>query len=196
MFRISRIVVDLLEYWFLLNKYVYLTEICTAPLRVRGDGHFQRIVRVEYVHVCVDDHSRIAFSKLYPDETASSATDFLIAAVNYYHRLGVHVRRVLTDNRRCYRSRAFNARCTTLGLRHSYTRPFTPTTNGKAERFIQTALREWAYAHAYDTSAQRAQQLPRWLHRYNWHWPHTSLKAMTPISRLGLNRNNLLRYHI
>ena len=149
----------------------------------------------EYVHVCVDDHSRVAFSKLYPDETAASATAFLTAATDYYRRLGITVRRVLTDNGGCYRSRAFNARCSQLGLRHRYTRPFTPRTNGKAERFIQTALREWAYAHAYNTSAQRAQHLAPWLHRYNWHRPHASLKAMAPISRLGLNRDNLLRYH-
>ncbi len=149
----------------------------------------------EYVHVCVDDHSRVAFSQLYPDETAASATAFLTAATDYYRRLGITVQRVLTDNGGCYRSRAFNARCGTLGLRSRYPRPFTPRTNGKAERFIQTALREWAYAHAYDTSDQRAQQLPRWLHRYNWHRPHASLRAMTPISRLGLNRDNLLRYH-
>ena len=137
----------------------------------------------EYVHVCVDDHSRVAFSKLYPDETAASATAFFTAATDYYRRLGITVRRVLTDNGGCYRSRAFNARCSQLGLRHRYTRPFTPRTNGKAERFIQTALREWAYAHAYNTSAQRAQHLAPWLHRYNWHRPHASLRAMTPISR-------------
>ena len=149
----------------------------------------------EYVHVCVDDHSRVAFSQLYPDERGDSATAFLSAAVAYYRRLGITVLRVLTDNGGCYRSRAFNARCRQLGIRHRYTRPFTPRTNGKAERFIQTALREWAYAHAYSTSAQRAQHLQPWLHRYNWHRPHGSLKARTPISRIGLTRDNLLRYH-
>ncbi len=101
----------------------------------------------EYVHVCVDDHSRVAFSQIYPDETAASATAFLTAALAYYQHLGIQVRRVLTDNGGCYRSRAFNAHCVQAGLRHRYTRPFTPRTNGKAERFIQTGLREWAYAH-------------------------------------------------
>ena len=150
----------------------------------------------EYVHVCVDDHSRVAFSQIYPDETAASATAFLAAALAYYQYLGIQVRRVLTDNGGCYRSRAFNARCLTAGLRHRYTRPFTPRTNGKAERFIQTALREWAYAHVYHTSAERAAHLPPWIHRYNWHRPHASLKARPPISRIGLTGDNLLRFHI
>ena len=149
----------------------------------------------EYVHVCVDDHSRVAFSQIYPDETAASATAFLAAALAYYQHLGIQVRRVLTDNGGCYRSRAFNARCLTAGLRHRYTRPFTPRTNGKAERFIQTALREWAYAHVYHTSAERAAHLPPWIHRYNWHRPHASLKARPPISRIGLTGDNLLRFH-
>jgi transposase InsO family protein len=149
----------------------------------------------EYVQVCVDDHSRVAFSRLYPDETAASATAFLAAALAYFQRLNVRVRRVLTDDGGCYRSRAFNAHCRQARVRHLYTRPFTPRTNGKAERFIQTALREWAYAHAYDTSAQRAQHLQPWLHRYNWHRPHASLKAKPPISRIRLTGDNLLRYH-
>ena len=97
----------------------------------------------EYVHVCVDDHSRVAFTQLYPNERGERATAFLTAAVDYYRRLGITVRRVLTDNGGGYRSSAFNARCRKLGLRHRYTKPFTPRTNGKAERFIQTALREW-----------------------------------------------------
>ena len=150
----------------------------------------------EYVHVCVDDHSRLAFSMVYPDETAASATAFLTAALAYYQHLGIRVRRVLTDNGGCCRSRAFNARCAQARLRHLYTRPFTPRTNGKAERFIQTALREWAYAHVYNTSDQRTAHLAPWIHRYNWHRPHASLKARPPISRIGLTGNNLLRYHI
>ena len=101
----------------------------------------------------------------------------------------------MTDNGSCYRSRAFQKACSGLGLKHIRTKPYTPKTNGKAERFIQTALREWAYAHAYDHSDRRADALPDWLHRYNWHRPHGSLKAMTPISRLGLSKDNLLRLH-
>ncbi len=102
---------------------------------------------------------------------------------------------MLTDNGGCYRSRAFNARCAQAGLRHRYTRPFTPRINGKAERFIQTALRKWAYAHVYNTSDQRTAHLAPWLHRYNWHRPHASLKARPPISRIGLTGDNLLRFH-
>ncbi len=101
----------------------------------------------------------------------------------------------MTDNGSCYRSEAFRHACKRLGLRHIRTKPYTPKTNGKAERFIQTALREWAYASAYETSDQRAQHLPAWLHRYNWHRPHGSLQTNTPISRLGLSENNLLRLH-
>jgi transposase InsO family protein len=101
----------------------------------------------------------------------------------------------MTDNGSCYISRAFAKACKRLRLKHIRTKPYTPKTNGKAERFIQTALREWAYAKAYDTSDQRAEDLPRWLHRYNWHRPHGSLKANTPISRLALSEDNLLRLH-
>ena len=101
----------------------------------------------------------------------------------------------MTDNGSCYRSADFAKSCKQLHLRHIRTRPYTPKTNGKAERFIQTAIREWAYARAYQNSDQRAADLPRWLHRYNWHRPHGSLKAKTPISRLGLSEDNLLRLH-
>ena len=94
----------------------------------------------------------------------------------------------MTDNGSCYRSKAFRKACSDLGLRHIRTRPYTPKTNGKAERFIQTALREWAYAQAYPTSDRRAEELPVWLHRYNWHRPHGGLKSKTPISRLALNQ--------
>src|SRR5690242_4772192 len=116
-------------------------------------------------------------------------------AVAYYASLGITVERVMTDNGSCYRSRRFRSLCSRLGIKLIYTRPYTPKTNGKAERFIQTALREWAYAKAYDTSQQRAAELPYWLHRYNWHRPHGSIGAVPPISTLGLTGNNLLRLH-
>ena len=118
------------------------------------------------------------------------------AAVAYYASLGVIVARVMTDNGSCYRSAHFRDACRDLGLRHIRTRPYTPKTNGKAERFIQTALREWAYALAYPNSDRRAEELPIWLHRYNWHRPHGSLKSKPPISRLALTEDNLLRLHI
>jgi transposase InsO family protein len=149
----------------------------------------------EFVHVCIDDNSRVAFSRIYPDEKKESAIAFLLAALAYYRSLGVTVRRVMTDNGACYRSKAFRKACTDQGLRHIRTKPYTPKTNGKAERFIQTALREWAYAKAYPCSADRAAELPTWLHRYNWHRPHGGIMCQTPISRLGLDENNLLRFH-
>jgi transposase InsO family protein len=149
----------------------------------------------EFVHVCIDDASRIAFTQIKPDEKKRSAIAFLKAAVAYYASLGIKVERVMTDNGSCYRSRAFARACKKLGLRHIRTRPYTPKTNGKAERFIQTSLREWAYARAYDTSRQRAAELPYWMHRYNWHRPHGSIGSVPPITRLGLSRNNLLRLH-
>ena len=166
--------------------------------RITGDRKGQsnrRGVGWEFVHVCIDDASRIAFSQVMKDERKGSAVAFLKAAIAYYKGLGVEVQRVMSDNGSCYKSRAFARACKQLRLRHIRTRPYTPKTNGKAERFIQTSLREWAYARAYQTSDQRADELPRWLHRYNWHRPHGSLKSMPPISKLGLNRNNLLRLH-
>ena len=138
----------------------------------------------------------MAFSQVMTDETARSAVPFLRAAIAYYASLGVTVARVMTDNGACYKSFAFRDACAELGLRHIRTKPYTPKTNGKAERFIQTALREWAYAQAYPTSDRRAAELPFWLHRYNWHRPHGGIKSQTPISRLGLDQDNLLRLHI
>ncbi|MEO6966142.1 MAG: IS481 family transposase [Acidobacteriaceae bacterium] len=149
----------------------------------------------EYVHVAIDDHSRIAFSAIYPDETRASAIAFLHAALAYYARLGIRFKAVLTDNGSAYRSYLFAKLCRELGLKHRFTRPYTPRTNGKAERFIQTALREWAYARTYQHSQERNQELRSWLHGYNWHRPHSSLGHAPPISRSGLDRNNLLIHH-
>jgi transposase InsO family protein len=166
--------------------------------RVTGDRTGQsnnRGVGWEFVHVCIDDHSRLAFSQIHPDETQHSAVPFLKAAVAYYTGLGVTVSRVMTDNGSCYISDGFRKACADLGLKHIRTKPYTPKTNGKAERFIQTALREWAYAHTYDSSDHRAAHLPEWLHRYNWHRPHGGIKSQTPISRLSLDQDNLLRLH-
>lgn len=150
----------------------------------------------EYVHVCIDDNSRLSFSQIHPDEKAVSAVAHLKAAVAWYASLGVTVTRVMTDNGSCYKSRDFAKACKNLKLKHIRTKPYTPKTNGKAERFIQTALREWAYARAYRTSTQRAEYLPIWTHMYNWHRPHGGINDKTPISRLGLNQDNLLRFHI
>ena len=150
----------------------------------------------EFVHVCIDDASRIAFSQIMPNEKKQSAIAFLKAALAYYKSLGVSVTAVMTDNGACYKSFAFRDLCKDLGLKHIRTKPYTPKTNGKAERFVQTSLREWAYAQAYPTSDHRAAELTRWLHQYNWHRPHAGIKLQTPISRLGLTEDNLLRLHI
>lgn len=149
----------------------------------------------EYVHVCIDDHSRLSFSQIYPNEKAVSAVAHLKAAYRWYAKLGVTVEKVMTDNGACYISKAFAKACKDLKIKHIRTKPYTPKTNGKAERFIQTALREWAYARAYNTSDQRAEDLPLWSHMYNWHRPHGGINDKTPISRLGQNRDNLLRRH-
>jgi transposase InsO family protein len=166
--------------------------------RITGDRTGQsnnRGVGWEYVHVAVDDHSRVAFAKVMSSERKRCAIAFLKAALAYYASLGIKVERVMTDNGSCYKSRAFRKACKRLELRHVRTKPYTPKTNGKAERFIQTSLREWAYAQAYPNSRHRKQELPLWLHRYNWHRPHAGIDDKVPISRLGLPGNNLLRLH-
>jgi transposase InsO family protein len=173
-----------------------LGRIARPSHRVTGDRR-DRVSGIgwEYLHVAIDDHSRIAFSEIYPDEKRSSVLIFLSAALSYYARFGIRFRAVLTDNGPAYRSRAFAQACRALGLKHRFTRPYTPRTNGKAERFIQTALREWAYARTCQNSNQRSQELRPWLHQYNWHRPHGSLGSSPPISRSALDRNNLLRLH-
>jgi transposase InsO family protein len=166
--------------------------------RMTGDRRGQssnRGVGWEYVHVAIDDHSRIAFAKVMPSEKRRSAIMFLQAATAYYSGLGIKIERVMTDNGSCYKSFAFRRACKRLGFKHIRTKPYTPRTNGKAERFIQSSLREWAYAQAYQNSADRKAELPCWLHRYNWHRPHAGIGDMTPISRLGLTEDNVLRLH-
>lgn len=165
--------------------------------RVTGRQQMKRNYNVgwDYVHVAIDDASRLGFSTIHPDERACSAWRALVAAVRYYRSLGISIRRLLTDNGSCYRSAVFARACRRLGIRHRRTRPYSPRTNGKAERFIQTILREWAYAVAYDNSDQRAAALPAWLHEYNWHRPHASLKYQPPISVLKLPLNNLVGLH-
>jgi transposase InsO family protein len=173
-----------------------LGRIVRPSHRVTGDRHDSVPgAGWEYVHVAIDDHSRIAFSAIYPDEKQISVLAFLDAALAYYARLGIRFKALLTDNGPAYRSRAFAVACRALALKHRFTRPYTPRTNGKAERFIQTALREWAYARTYSNSSQRSHELPTWLHQYNWHRPHASLGLSPPISRSQLDDNNLLTLH-
>jgi transposase InsO family protein len=165
--------------------------------RVTGDRQKGRSPGAgwEYVHIAIDDHSRVAYSDIFPNEKKESAVAHLEAAVAYYKILGIKVTRVMTDNGSCYRSSAFAKACKELDIKHIRTKPYTPQTNGKAERFVQTTIREWAYATEYQSSQERKADLPKWLHRYNWHRPHASLGKKTPISRLGLTEDNLLRLH-
>jgi transposase InsO family protein len=149
----------------------------------------------EFLFVAIDDHARLAFTQMKPDERRPSAIAFLRATVTYFATLGVTVRRILTDNGSAFRSKRFQRACQRLGLKHSFTRPYRPQTNGKAERFIQSALREWAYGIAYGRSSERTAMLNRWTHHYNWHRPHQGIGGVAPISRLRRSRNNLLTLH-
>jgi transposase InsO family protein len=175
-----------------------LARIERTGHRITGDRQLDHVRGAgwEYLHIAIDDHSRLAFAQLLPDETAQSAIAFLHAALGFFQKHGIQAQRVYSDNGSCYRSHAMRETVAALGLKHRFTRPYTPKTNGKAERFIQTSLREWAYAHAYSHSHQRSQHLPLFLHNYNWHRPHHSLKLRSPISRLRLPLNNLLSLHI
>ena len=145
------------------------------------------------LHVAIDDHSRVGFSLMLEDEKAVSACAFLLAALRYYKALGVRVERVMTDNGSAYKSRRFAKLLRRLRIKHVRTRPYTPRTNGKAERFIQTLLREWAYAYVYPTSQHRTHELQPWMHHYNFHRPHSAVSHQPPISRLGVSANNVLR---
>ena len=138
----------------------------------------------DYVHVCIDDHSRLAYVEVLNDEKRHTAIAFMVRALRWFRSRGVAVKRVMTDNGACYISRAFAKACRWLAIRHIRTRPYTPKTNGKAERFIQTLLREWAYALPYKTSDRSNADLPRWLRLYNEERPHASLGNKPPISRL------------
>ena len=150
----------------------------------------------EFLYVAVDDHSRLAYVAMMPDEKATSASHFLLAAAAYFTRHRFRLLRVMTDNGPCFIADLFKTTCQHLQIRHVRTRIYTPRTNGKAERFIQTAIREWAYARLYQNSQERNQHLAPWLHQYNWHRPHASLDQKPPISRSGLEVNNLLRHDI
>ena len=148
----------------------------------------------EFVHVCIDEASRIAFVQVLVDQRKKTAVAFLEAAVAYFAKLGVRIERVMTDNGSCYRSKMFRAACKRFGP-PSNLHQAVHSEDQRKGRTLHSALREWAYARAYQNSDQRSAELLYWLHRYNWHRPHGSLKANTPISRLGLSEDNVLRLH-
>ena len=139
----------------------------------------------EFCHVCVDDATRLAYAEVLPDERGQTAAGFLRRAAAWFASLGVEVEAVLSDNGSCYRSRAHAAACSELGLRHLFTRPYRPRTNGKAERFIQTLTDRWAYGAIYGTSAERTRALPGWLSHYNFRRRHGSLGHRPPAARLA-----------
>lgn len=165
--------------------------------RIHGDRTTRsRGIGWEYLYVAVDDHSRIAFSQVLRAEDGPCATAFLSTAIAYYRTLGIRIERVITDNGKVFGARTFIAVCEANRIKRKRTRFYRPQTNGKAERFIQTALREWAYGRSYRSSAERQAHLPRWLHAYNWHRPHTSLGGACPINRSGRSGDSLLNLHI
>ena len=148
----------------------------------------------EYLHLAVDDHSRLAYSEILPDETRRSCLRFLLQALRFFRDHGVKVFRVMTDNGVSFRSHRYAKALRMLKIKHKRTRPYTPRTNGKAERFVQTSLREWAYAKPYNHSSERAAALLPFLHHYNHHRPHFGINGRPPISRISVN--NLSRHDI
>jgi len=149
----------------------------------------------EFLFVAVDDHARVGFTDLYDNERQASAVQFLENTIAYFASLGVRVKAVLTDNGSAFRSKKFAKACRIVGIKHRFTRAYRPQTNGKAERFIQSALREWAYGAIYQHSQERTQMLERWIHHYNWHRPHQGIGGATPSTRLRKSRNTLLTLH-
>jgi transposase InsO family protein len=158
----------------------------------RGRGQRSRGAGWQFVHIAIDDHSRLAYAEVLPDEKATTAIGFLKRALAFYAAHGISVQRVMSDNGSAYVSIAHKLACRALGLRHLRTRPYRPRTNGKAERFIRTMLTEWAYGALYGSEAERAAALPAWLERYNFRRPHSALGHKPPGSRITGPQNNLL----
>jgi transposase InsO family protein len=166
-----------------------------AGHRVLGERHRKSQERIgpkrlgstgwEFVHVCVDDATRLAYVEVLPDEKGTTAAGFLHRAVDWFKGMGIQVERVLSDNGACYRSRVHGEACAELGMRHIFTRPYRPQTNGKAERFIQTLTNRWAYGAIYGSSAERTAALPGWLDHYNFRRRHGSLGHKAPAARLA-----------
>lgn len=170
--------------------------------RITGNRHRQSNKRAkgqgsgwEVLHLAVDDHSRLAYSEVLPDETRLSALIFLRNALRFFRRHGVRVERIMTDNGSAFKSHKYRGCLKRLGIKHTRTKAFSPQTNGKAERFVQTSLREWAYERPYETSKDRADNLLPFLHHYNYHRPHWGIQGKTPLSRLT-SVNNLCEHNI
>ena len=145
----------------------------------------------DFVHVAVDDATRLAYVEVLADERKHTTTGFLLRALRWFRTQGIRTERVMTDNGSAYRSRRFAKALRLLAIRHIFTRPYTPKTNGKAERFIQTLLREWAYGLRHPSSAARNADLPRWIDWFNRSRPHSALNGLPPLGRV----NNLMRTH-
>jgi len=158
--------------------------------RISGDRRAGRSEGAgwDFVHVAIDDASRVAFVEILPDEKKETARDFLDRAMRWFQRKGVRIERVMTDNGGCYKAHMFRDLCRDRGVKHIRTRPYTPKTNGKAERFIQTLLREWAYARPYQSSGRRNAALAPFVDRYNHKRPHASLAGQSPAYALSLKR--------
>jgi transposase InsO family protein len=161
------------------------------PVRRDKDGHERAIIGWDYVHIAIDDATRLAYVEVLSDEKATTAIGFLRRAVEHYRSYGVQIERVITDNGSAYRSTLHAIACRTIGIRHLRTRPYRPQTNGKAERFIRTLLASWAYAAIYRDSRERTAALAGWIDFYNRRRPHGALSHKPPITRLG-ELNNLL----
>lgn len=154
--------------------------------RIHGDrGTRKRGAGWEHVYVCIDDHSRLSYVEPLKAENKDVAAGFLERAIAWYRASGIQPRRLLTDNGKVFKSGPFNEILARASMRHGFTRRYRPRTNGKAERFIQTMLREWAYRRSYSSSAKRRRALPRWLHYYNFHRQHSSLGGKPPVSRVN-----------
>jgi transposase InsO family protein len=154
--------------------------------RIDAAGIERKTIGWEYVHVAVDDYSRLAYAEVLPDQRATTAIAFLRRAVAFYRRYGIEVERLLTDNGSAYVSALHALACRRLGIRHLRTRPFRPQTNGKAERFIRTLLAAWAYGAVYASSAERTAALDGWLWHYNHRRQHSALGRQPPVSRTNL----------
>jgi transposase InsO family protein len=158
----------------------------------RGRGQRSRGAGWQFVHIAIDDHSRLAYAEVLGDEKATTAVAFLHRALGFFAAHGVTVHEVMSDNGAAYVSLAHRLACRALGVRHLRTRPYRPRTNGKAERFIRTMLAEWAYGALYGSETERTAALSGWLERYNFRRPHSALGHKPPSSRITGHRNNLL----